>query len=428
MSLDKLFILLILFFMGQDSKGQDPEDNVFKVTLGCGKGCKQKIQTGFRLSGYKGIVTTLHGMTAATAITAENKRNNYYDLRIVRVDMVRDIAIVSNDQLERASGAEGLALSPSTSFPSNVNYKSYGHPYGVQIVPRDDIKLANPSRIILSQRIPGPEQALYANRNSPSPSIGVIEIRYDFGNGESGAPILNQQNQVIGMLDGGFDYINISWAIPVNEVRFSSNISTSAISHLNEYPIQLTHCYQVDVEEIAGKKVSDISDLIQDWYFALRKMSIAYALATDKQNFSALKYFDPSTLSTRMKNALDVSCDQYAYFNSPFYDLLYSEVNNATPIDFIPVNIEKKPNNKSEYTIYLRYNSPLYGYKQSDDINTLHASFDFDFLQQELKYKHIKELKKLNVQVTFILDNNFNLVDVKNIKLVFPDESFFQCK
>jgi hypothetical protein len=419
------------------SDGQDLSKNVFVVTVGCGISCKQTIQTGFRLNKYHGILTTLHGLSNVKTITAQNRSTNvvYTNLTIVKVDIERDVALLSNPLIESEPLNSFLSARPSTFLESTDNYFSLGHPYGVEAVGRNDIRLASPPFITLSDRIPPNERNQYDVRNSPRTTIQVIEMRYNFGNGESGEPILDKQNHVIGINDGGFANINISWAIPINNLDFSKPVNLSAVNALAAEPIEL-HSFQTDIEQIAGKSVGELSDLFQSWYLSFRKMNKAYNLTpvAQRAGFDPVSFFDISTITQGLKNSLGLDMEAYDFLNGPIYSPTTIEVNTAIPIEYIPVNVAKPYANKSVFTVYFRYDLPIYEYKEPpgqlgplDDGSLPYFMFNTgDQIQSDFQEHRITEYKKANLQGIFILDDSYKLVAFTGIHVVFSDNPYFQ--
>jgi hypothetical protein len=436
MPIKMVCLSMILFGFVNLVKGQNAEQYIYKITIGCGRGCRQKIQTGFKLANVNGIFTSLHGLTEYTALSAENAYGNYSDLEITKVDVKRDVALISNSELQN-DYKSGLVVSPSNQISSGIMYKSFGFPHSTSMVPRDDIRMANPPLIRLKSRIPDDEIEQYRARNSPSPDINVIETRYNFGFGESGAPILNQQNQVIGIHDGGFDNINISWNIPIQDVypygkdlvNFTNGNRYSIFATLRSHPIGLAHDYAYDLEREIGKDLKSLSNQIEDWYFSFMKLMIAYNKQENKATFDPLKYFEVSTLSNRLKNVLGVNLDSYSWVVSQFSNIFEQEINTQEPVDFIPIDVKREGENRNVFTVFFRYSKPLYAYMTKNGFadDTYFFTFsDGDSLEAMSKNGEIQKLKGANIQGIFILDDNFKLVDLKDIKIVLSDEPNFQ--
>ena len=69
---------------------------------------KQFIQTGFRLSGTRGIITALHGVVGAQEITAVNEAGSVFSkLKIIKTDISKDAAVLYSDKMAALS-TDGL--------------------------------------------------------------------------------------------------------------------------------------------------------------------------------------------------------------------------------------------------------------------------------------------------------------------------------
>lgn len=110
--------------------------------------------------------------------------------------------------------------------------------------------------------IPPDSAQLFDRRKSPSANITVLNISSgNLGPGYSGAPVLNSNNNVVGVLDGGLrsGALAISWAIPITYVEWRdissaralvdelSNLDTSKLFFLEEYrgPVTDRYTYQI---------------------------------------------------------------------------------------------------------------------------------------------------------------------------------------
>src|SRR6266550_177315 len=86
---------------------EDYEKYVFSVRIAPESG-KPFLQTGFRLSGRKGIFTALHGVVKGKWLSAANKHEKVKGgLQIRSVDVAHDLAVLGSDDLD-SEDAEGL--------------------------------------------------------------------------------------------------------------------------------------------------------------------------------------------------------------------------------------------------------------------------------------------------------------------------------
>jgi tetratricopeptide (TPR) repeat protein len=183
------------------------------------------LQTGFRLKGLKGIMTTLHGVLRGiadgTEFTATNDKNQVLrGLRVSHVDVARDLAILRCTQLERQS-ADGLTRTRAAAPAPGEQLGVVGHPQGIDLY----IKSVTAGLPVLKKMrtlVPPSTSRPFLVRNSPGVEIGVLNIEGNLVPGDSGAPVLTRNHEVVGVVDGGLlgGAAGISWAIPLASVEW----------------------------------------------------------------------------------------------------------------------------------------------------------------------------------------------------------------
>lgn len=185
----------------------------------CGAGQKGRRLTGFREAGRRGIVTALHGVVGCENVTASNAQDsrNLGQLRIVQVDVARDLAVLSSAPLS-SGGTEGIPLGqlPSPGSPLRV----FGYPHGIPSVLVSNLSMRQQAQVRLSTLLPlSMPLAEFRERNSPRPDILVLSIEGHLTVGHSGAPILNGTGQLVGVANGGLAMgaSEITWAIPYTD-------------------------------------------------------------------------------------------------------------------------------------------------------------------------------------------------------------------
>lgn len=216
-------IILILFFVVGTVHGQNSTlgKYVFQVRIPETKNHKVLFQTGFRLEGKKGIVTALHGLADGNLFSAENENGSAFtNLRIVELDVERDVVLLQNNELAGLP-AEGLP-SGDLNLTAGQALTSYGHPEGISLYVR---ALTTAPEVLktLKNLITPNSSSFFKGRKSPSPDITVINLKVSAGPGESGAPVLNSSNSVVGIINGGLGEgkAEITWAIPLSHVIWS---------------------------------------------------------------------------------------------------------------------------------------------------------------------------------------------------------------
>lgn len=204
---------------------------------------KTYIQTGFRKTGTKGIITALHGAAFASSLSARNKENDVLvNLKIVSVDFANDIALLSNNELDKRR-ADGLQPLAKLDIKIGDKLRVLGHPYGIELHIQT-LKVGTPGTKKLIDLLPSGSREILSERGSPNPQKDVINIEGSLVAGHSGAPIVDENDILIGVGNGGLagGAANISWAIPINKISWQ--------------PVS-----RKQIEELAKSKVNELFDL-----------------------------------------------------------------------------------------------------------------------------------------------------------------------
>lgn len=214
-------ILLTLLWVGLATAQSDSVASipyVYRIDI---KGCKfapvNRRQTGFRVQGLEGIVTALHGVADCTTIhaTTDGGQEIFTDLEIQQVDIERDVAILGSPELAKLP-PDGLMVSPlSRTEILSTTLHIAGYPLGLE---KQDIDVIEKIRDIesLDDVIPDAEEpADFIKRKSPSLNISVLNVQAQLLPGHSGAPLLDNENRVVAIGNGGLrgGSAGRSWAI-----------------------------------------------------------------------------------------------------------------------------------------------------------------------------------------------------------------------
>lgn len=179
------------------------------------------VQTGFRVQGSKGIITTLHGIADGKEFSALNNKGDVLKgLTIKLVDVKNDIVLLSSQELD-SRPTEGFRQGNLDSLQSITNCQVIGHPVGISLYHKNVIT-GTPVLKHLNELIPMSASADFDKRQSPSPDIDVLNIEGNLVSGNSGSPLIDANNLVYGMIDGGIlgGSAGISWAIPLAKIHW----------------------------------------------------------------------------------------------------------------------------------------------------------------------------------------------------------------
>jgi len=198
-------------------------DVIYTIRISDGSG-GQRLQTGFRLKGMPGILTTLHGVADASRMTAftENEDTGVVaNLKLEAVNVTDDLALLTSPLLESDDG-RGIEAAPTGSVKPLAVLRAFGHPKGINLYNISVPANSKPYKPLLNV-LPGELMDRFSERRSPDPNGNILNFDAPLGPGYSGGPLLDSANRVVGVIDGGLQGgLNICWAIPIeqtNELR-----------------------------------------------------------------------------------------------------------------------------------------------------------------------------------------------------------------
>jgi len=232
---------IVFLFLVHQAFAQDATKWVYKVRIAGSKYSKGPIiQSGFRLKGTKGIVTALHGVINGKDLSANNDLNELLmDLRILKVDFNRDIALLISDEL-LAKPAEGLELGQIDSVSAGQLVHVLGSPRAIDVYDKR-VFTGTPVFKTLRKMIPPQSSETFHKRKSPFEDIDVLNIDGALSPGHSGAPVVDSRGRVLGVVDGGIVGVDIGWAIPIKQIAWKKAIDEKQ---------NLDHLARVDPSEL----------------------------------------------------------------------------------------------------------------------------------------------------------------------------------
>ena len=258
-----LQILLPLLFIHLPVYASIISPHVFKIEAKNCSSCQNRdpmIQTGFLIKGkieikgkkpMSGIITTLHGVVGRESIRTIGTEFLKSNLEIIAVDIKRDIALLSSDELQKKQDTKQDGFNHLGQQTSYKEIRCIGYPLGKDGQEEIGlIRIRTNGTELLRQRLSRQNNAfrnLLNERKSPDIDEPVLCIEGQIPSGLSGAPILYDRDKVVGVADGTVQINStISWAIPfdriqlrdasdqqmVAEMKRIEPLSTSALSSL----------------------------------------------------------------------------------------------------------------------------------------------------------------------------------------------------
>jgi hypothetical protein len=217
----------ILCLLGLPFMCSAQEKCVYRIVASdCIQPPQERYQTGFTLRGIQGIFTALHGVVDARHIAAVSRGANmaFGALQIEKADPERDVALLVSAELRKAE-VPGLEISPWQEGSEAGPLTVLGHPYGINLIPTTDLHLRTRELVELRTLLDDDSKKPVRDRGSPSYKAKVLSIQGNLLPGDSGAPILDSSNRVLGLANGGLKggLSGICWAIPIGTLSWEDN-------------------------------------------------------------------------------------------------------------------------------------------------------------------------------------------------------------
>lgn len=227
------------------------------------KGTTTNFATGFvyqENGQVVGVITALHAVCGCSTISAEdNSGNDYFSLKVIKADIGNDVALLTSNEIgsKFSEGLEFSSMSPS-SF-SGKKISMIARPYRVKINRDFDGQVQNTPTTQLNKFVWSEIEQNLKDRGSPKINNSVLNLNIEITPGCSGAPILMNNKQVIGIANGGLDEgrTSICWATPSRNVDLKpiSNIGIDyeRLKHNNPNELFVLTC---NLDESASKIIT----------------------------------------------------------------------------------------------------------------------------------------------------------------------------
>ncbi|MDD4964629.1 MAG: serine protease [Gallionella sp.] len=185
------------------------------------RGAWQHAATGFLWMDSSHVVTSLHVVDRSNNITV---RYMDADGNMVASSSANVVAVLKDSDLVLLRVTKPQDRKPLTINESppvvKQTFDVVGFPLNISVASNTTVTIrhgGNKLRTIL-----GPKHLILV-KSAPYPSVDVeiLNLEGSLVPGHSGAPIVNEQGQVIGIADGGLESgaIEISWGIPVKQLN-----------------------------------------------------------------------------------------------------------------------------------------------------------------------------------------------------------------
>lgn len=180
---------------------------------------QRRVASGFRWATADLVVTAFHVVAAAENIVVESrvKGNGAAEATIVAVDKDADLAL-----LKLASSLPGELLTTSASAaPRGAAVWVVGFPFEVNSQRSRRIRLSEVAPQLLGDALDPSAKADLNGLGFPSLALRVLQLEGDLLPGDSGAPIVDAQGNVVGVGDGGLKLgaVGLGWGIPAQHLK-----------------------------------------------------------------------------------------------------------------------------------------------------------------------------------------------------------------
>lgn len=192
---------------------------VFKIeAVNCSKK-RTRLLTGVVVEGIPGIVTALHGVIGCEVLAHRRGPEMIFEgLKVLKVDVARDVAVLSSDALRTAlrsgklRGQRRGAISGVGQHVAVVGFpQSVPTPLSLPLTVED-------SRKKLSDLVPaGVSREALARRHSPELAYGIVTLSGFLQPGHSGAPIVDTVGRVVAIGNGGLG-TGIGWGFALDSL------------------------------------------------------------------------------------------------------------------------------------------------------------------------------------------------------------------
>ncbi len=242
--------LLLLVILAGGIATPEPHRGIYRIlATGCGDGGREG--TGFRVAGEAGILTALHVVNQCRRIRAipdHPSDNSEAPLFLCAASPQYDAAVLARSESDCSSLP---ALSEESGVPQagKVNPQAeetlyvIGYPVSTQQLRRPVFlfrRRQNPTTELDQLGLPGS----VLKELGISGKATVIAVGASVAQGDSGAPLMNQDSEVVGMVDGGRrergpdaeprGLVGITWAMEINALLASLRPASELGSKLTD--------------------------------------------------------------------------------------------------------------------------------------------------------------------------------------------------
>jgi len=222
------------------------QSELYIFHIQCNPDGKIESQTGFSVADGKGIITALHGvikcLNGKISAVAEGGGESMFDLKIESADIANDVALLSSTGSKIDNGLAIAKCDSNSCINYEKQYRVLGYPWGIpsQMSRKVSVDKVMPLETYLTA-VENKVKTEMEKRLSPDIKIQVFNVEGHLLHGHSGAPIINDRDEVIGVVNGGLGNgtVEIAWAIPYKNLQLKkvSEIASGLLKDLRDKSI-----------------------------------------------------------------------------------------------------------------------------------------------------------------------------------------------
>ncbi len=193
------FITVLIFNINDINDSVVYIECIDEVSIRSGTGFVYKVD-----SGKNYIVTSYHVIEGYSDIYVYNSDKKKIKANILNYDEYTDIAVLT---IEDKLDLKEVVIGDSSKLKKEDKVIAIGNPFGLK-----NINIKSNGKIINT------EQKIMIETTHGTSNLNAIELDIDVSNGNSGGPLLNKSNKVIGMMFIKEGNKNIAYALPISFV------------------------------------------------------------------------------------------------------------------------------------------------------------------------------------------------------------------
>lgn len=234
-----MLLLVLGFVVGSASMAySDSTEFLFRMYASdCGAGENQERQfNGFKVAGVDGILTALHGITGCKHYSAFRNEESW-EVEPTHFNLSADLVVLTSDAFQKdfdiAVGLERSAANEEQDLEIPAYPPDARKPF------HTPVRTEKRPQLYTSWGQTDYAAQISSRGGSPSISMKMLSFSGRTVKGHSGAPLLDLEGRVVGLLQGGLSEAEHGFAIEISEIDGLTNFSTNEFLAIQDTGISL---------------------------------------------------------------------------------------------------------------------------------------------------------------------------------------------